>query len=84
MDRGALNFVIVGGGPTGVEVAGAIADMIIDHGAGGVHDSIEPAMPRVHLIDHGDALLRPFSDSAHDYVSKVLTRRAYRSISASA
>ena len=28
VDRGALNFVIVGGGPTGVEVAGAIADMV--------------------------------------------------------
>ena len=28
IDRGALNFVIVGGGPTGVEVAGAIADMV--------------------------------------------------------
>ena len=28
VDRGALNFVVVGGGPTGVEVAGAIADML--------------------------------------------------------
>ena len=28
IERGALNFVIVGGGPTGVEVAGAIADML--------------------------------------------------------
>ena len=28
IDRGALNFVIVGGGPTGVETAGALADMI--------------------------------------------------------
>ena len=28
VDRGALNFVVVGGGPTGVEVAGALADMI--------------------------------------------------------
>ena len=28
VERGALNFVIVGGGPTGVEVAGAIGDMI--------------------------------------------------------
>ena len=36
VDRGALNFVVVGGGPTGVEVAGAIADMIVDHGAGRV------------------------------------------------
>ncbi len=71
VDRGALNFVIVGGGPTGVEVAGAIADMIsITMPA--EYDSIESGMAAVHLIDHGDALLKPFSDSAHGYVSKVL------------
>ena len=28
VEQGALNFVIVGGGPTGVEMAGALADMI--------------------------------------------------------
>ena len=28
VDRGALNIVVVGGGPTGVEVAGALGDMI--------------------------------------------------------
>src|SRR4051795_7498969 len=28
VDQGALSFVIVGGGPTGVEMAGALADMI--------------------------------------------------------
>ena len=28
IDQGALRFVIVGGGPTGVEIAGALADLI--------------------------------------------------------
>src|SRR3954466_14864210 len=28
VDEGALNFVVVGGGPTGVETAGALADLI--------------------------------------------------------
>src|SRR3954465_13760206 len=28
IDGGALNFVVVGGGPTGVETAGALADLI--------------------------------------------------------
>src|SRR3954451_8973133 len=28
VDRGALTFVLVGGGPTGVEMAGALADLI--------------------------------------------------------
>ena len=30
VDQGALNFVVVGGGPTGVETAGALADLIRD------------------------------------------------------
>jgi NADH dehydrogenase len=30
IDQGALNFVVVGGGPTGVEMAGALADLIKD------------------------------------------------------
>ncbi|HUO70364.1 MAG TPA: NAD(P)/FAD-dependent oxidoreductase [Solirubrobacteraceae bacterium] len=72
--RGALNFVIVGGGPTGVEVAGALADMIEvtvpaeyrDFDAGAAH---------VDLLDYGNALLRAFSDSAHGYVAKVLQER---------
>ncbi|MBV9049070.1 MAG: NAD(P)/FAD-dependent oxidoreductase, partial [Solirubrobacterales bacterium] len=72
--RGALNFVVVGGGPTGVEVAGALADMInvtlpveyrhLDHSAA-----------RILLLDYGDALLKPFSEKAHDYVAKVLQKK---------
>ena len=30
LDEGALNFVIVGGGATGVEIAGALADLVAD------------------------------------------------------
>jgi NADH:ubiquinone reductase (H+-translocating) len=70
--RGALNFVIVGGGPTGVEVAGAIADMI-SITVPAEYRGLDPAHAKIQLLDFGDALLKPFSDSAHGYVSKVLT-----------
>ena len=30
IDQGALKFVVVGGGPTGVELAGALADLIAE------------------------------------------------------
>ena len=73
MDRGALNFVIVGGGPTGVEVAGAIADMIYIT-LPAEYEDLDAAAASVHLLDYGDALLKPFSDKAHGYVSKVLER----------
>jgi NADH dehydrogenase len=71
VERGALNFVIVGGGPTGVEVAGGIADMIrVTVPAEYRH--VDAAAAHIYLVDFGDALLKAFSDSAHGYVSKVL------------
>jgi NADH:ubiquinone reductase (H+-translocating) len=71
IDRGALNFVIVGGGPTGVEVAGAIADMIAVT-VPAEYRGFDAAKAHIYLLDFGDALLKPFSDKAHQYVSKVL------------
>ena len=57
--RGAIDFVIVGGGPTGVEVAGALSEMIPRRWSTSTR-----ARPRakVHLVDHGHALLKMFAD----------------------
>ena len=74
VERGALNFVIVGGGPTGVEVAGALADMLARTIPAEYRD-VDVGAARVYLLDYGDALLKPFSDKAHAYVAKVLTDR---------
>jgi NADH:ubiquinone reductase (H+-translocating) len=74
IDRGALNFVIVGGGPTGVEVAGAIADMI-NATVPAEYRGLDIGAAHIYLLDYGDALLKPFSDKAHGYVAKVLTER---------
>jgi NADH dehydrogenase len=71
IERGALNFVIVGGGPTGVEVAGAIADMIAVT-VPAEYRNLDATKAHIYLLDFGDALLKPFSDTAHDYVAKVL------------
>lgn len=75
--RGALNFVIVGGGPTGVEVAGAIGDMVQDT-IPAVYPDLDAGACEVHLVDHGDALLKPFSDDAHKYVDKVLREKGVK------
>jgi NADH:ubiquinone reductase (H+-translocating) len=77
IERGALNFVIVGGGPTGVEVAGAIADML-SVTVPAVYQDLDAGAAQIHLVDHGDALLRPFSDKAHGYVAKVLEEKGVR------
>lgn len=71
VNRGALNFVIVGGGPTGVETAGAIADMI-SITLPAEYRELDAGAARVCLLDYGDALLKPFSDKAHEYVARVL------------
>ena len=72
VDRGALNFVIVGAGATGTEVAGAIAELIRDVMPSEYHDlAVDHA--KVIMVDLGDAVLGPFSPKAHDYASKALT-----------
>ncbi len=74
VDQGALNFVVVGGGATGVEVAGALADLIHDTMTVEYRD-LAVAGAQVHVVDLGHALLAPFSEHAHDYVAKVLHRK---------
>jgi NADH dehydrogenase len=74
LDQGALNFVVVGGGATGVEVAGALADLIHETMAA-EYPHLAVSAARVHVIDHAPTLLAPFSDTAHDYVAKVLSRK---------
>ncbi len=74
VERGALNIVVVGGGPTGVEVAGALGDMV-KVTVPGEYRNLDPTKARTCLLDYGDALLKPFSDSAHGYVAKVLEEK---------
>jgi NADH:quinone reductase (non-electrogenic) len=72
--QGALNFVVVGGGPTGVEIAGGLADLIHETMTGQYHD-LPVTSAQIHIVDLGPTLLGPFSDSAHDYVAKILARK---------
>jgi len=77
LDQGALNFVVVGGGPTGVETAGALADMIADTMTVEYRD-LAVSAARIHVVDLGHALLGAFSERAHDYVAKVLGGKGVR------
>ncbi len=64
-----LTFVIIGGGPTGVEMAGQIAEL----SRRSLHDNfrhIDPASARVILLDAGDALIPAFG---HRLSGKALT-----------
>ena len=71
IQQGALNFVVIGGGPTGVETAGALADLV-NHTLPSMFHDMPLNAAQVYIIDHGSNLLAAFSDDAHDYVTKVL------------
>jgi NADH dehydrogenase len=57
--RRLLNFVVVGGGPTGVEMAGAIAELA-KRALASDFRSIDPRCTRVILLEAGPRLLGPF------------------------
>jgi NADH:ubiquinone reductase (H+-translocating) len=74
VDKGALTFVIVGGGPTGTELAGALADMI-SLTMTREYPDLAVKRAQVYLVEHGPALLAPFSLEAHAYAARTLQRK---------
>jgi NADH:ubiquinone reductase (H+-translocating) len=75
VEQGALNFVIVGGGATGTELAGAFADMINLTMAREFADLAVKQQARVYLVDHGHSLLAAFSPEAQEYATRTLRRK---------
>ncbi len=73
IDEGALTFVVVGGGATGTEIAGALAEMIHGTLAAEFRD-LAVSSSKVILVDHGHAVLGPFSEGSHEYAARVLQR----------
>jgi NADH dehydrogenase len=71
IDQGALNFVIVGAGPTGVETAGALADTV-KHTIPRGFPTLDIKRGGIYLVDHGPVVLAPFSDRAHTYAAEKL------------
>ena len=74
VDRGELNFVVVGGGPTGVEMAGALAELFAvvfkrDYPSLGV------GRARVILVETRDRLLEPFHPSSQRAALDALRAR---------
>ena len=68
-----LSFAIVGGGPTGVELAGAIAE-IARHSISRDFDNIDPRQARILLIEAGPRLLATFPESLSAHAQVDLER----------
>ena len=71
--RAWLTFVIVGGGPTGVELAGAIAELA-QHGLEGEFREIDPASATVLLVQAGPRLLPAFPEALSVVAANALRR----------
>jgi NADH:ubiquinone reductase (H+-translocating) len=72
---GTLNFIVVGGGPTGVEVSGAIVELL-DKSMERDGFRFERSMARVVMIDSLEHVLNPFKRSAQRYAEKTLRGRS--------
>lgn len=74
IDDGALTFVVVGGGPTGVEVAGALAELF-DLVLAKDFPQLDVARARVVLVEMSDHLLGPFSPVSQEHARRTLVDR---------
>lgn len=74
-ERNALmNFVIVGGGPTGVELAGALAEIkkgILPKD----YPDLDTRLAQIHIVQSGDCILKGMSEKAsqkaEDFLEKL-------------
>ncbi len=68
-----LNFVVIGGGPTGVELAGAISDIAKPYMRRDFRH-IDPTMARVLLVEGGPRILAAYPEDLSRKAVEQLTR----------
>lgn len=68
-----LTFVVVGAGPTGVELAGAIAELS-RHTLRGNFRQIDPSAARVYLLEAGDRVLSSYPPDLSAKATRSLER----------
>jgi NADH dehydrogenase len=71
--RRLLTFVIIGGGPTGVELAGALAE-ISRHALAHDFREIDPETARIILIEGGPNVLATYPESLSAFARRALER----------
>jgi NADH dehydrogenase len=73
-DSAGFTVVIVGGGPTGVEMAGQLAELKTET-IPSIYPELNPARVHVVLVEMTDHLLGPFDDSLRQYALQELIKR---------
>lgn len=71
--RRLLTFVVVGGGPTGVELAGALAE-ISRHALANDFRAIDPESARIILVEGSPSVLPAYPEPLSDFSRRALER----------
>jgi NADH:ubiquinone reductase (H+-translocating) len=74
VDDGAVNVVVVGGGPTGIESAGALAELYRSNFAQD-YPGIPQDQARIVLVEAGPSLLPMFNPAIRAYTVEALRKR---------
>jgi NADH dehydrogenase len=74
VDSGDLSVTVVGGGATGVELAGALAELrgIV---LGATFPDVDPSRVHVRLVEMSPSLLGPFNEKLREYARAQLDKR---------
>ncbi|HEX2745460.1 MAG TPA: NAD(P)/FAD-dependent oxidoreductase [Streptosporangiaceae bacterium] len=74
VDSGDLNVTVVGGGATGVELSGTLAELRATV-LGATFPDVDPSRVHVRLVEAGPALLGPFNEKLREYARAQLLAR---------
>jgi len=74
IDDGALTFVVVGAGPTGVETAGALSDLFYNLLPKDYHQ-LATEKARIIVVEMGQKVLAAFQENLGEYAKKELEER---------
>ncbi|MBA3530268.1 MAG: NAD(P)/FAD-dependent oxidoreductase [Propionibacteriaceae bacterium] len=71
---GGFTIVVVGGGATGVEMAGQLAELK-QKAIPAAYPELNPALMKVVVVEMGEHLLAPFDDKLRSYALRELIKR---------
>jgi NADH dehydrogenase len=74
VEDGALTAVVVGGGPTGVETAGALAELYRDN-FGKDYPNLPQEQARIVLVEAGEEIFAMFKPNLREYARDALETR---------
>jgi NADH:quinone reductase (non-electrogenic) len=74
VEDGAVNVIVVGGGPTGIESAGALAELYRSNFAKD-YPAIPQGKARIILVEAGPSLMSMFRSDIRSYTRKALEKR---------